>query len=126
MTLEDRKLKKKIYAKEYKQILKNGEKTIVQKYNDLRPDIDKVDIKRAISKFTMLKYTKRNMFFDLVMEEFIMFWEVSCVKCDADIKNVSLGLKDQSIGYTKNNVESVCKSCLDKKKEDQIKLLQKI
>lgn len=64
-------------------------------------------------KFTNYKSSakKRNLTFDLTMDEFMSFWQGNCNYCGDQIATVGIDRVDSDIGYTLDNCVPCCKRC---------------
>lgn len=51
----------------------------------------------------------REISWDLSFEEFMTFWQKPCVICGCVIETVGLDRIDNNLGYTFNNIRSMCK-----------------
>ena len=54
---------------------------------------------------------RRNIKFNLTMEEFSFFWEKQCSYCGDQIKTIGLDRVQNNLGYEINNVVSCCTEC---------------
>lgn len=58
---------------------------------------------------------RRNIDFNLTLEEFKLFWDKPCVYCATMIRGVGLDRVDNTRGYTKDNVVPCCRDCNEMK-----------
>lgn len=86
---------------------------------------DKVKRANAARQFTpSRKYSdykcgasKRNLPFELTLEEFKTFWQADCSYCGDPIATIGLDRVDSSKGYSLDNVVSCCAKCNFMKQE---------
>jgi len=53
----------------------------------------------------------RKIPFDLTYREFLTYWQKPCAYCGTPISTIGLDRKDNTLGYTANNVGSCCAAC---------------
>lgn len=53
----------------------------------------------------------RNLLFNLTMDEFMSFWQLSCTYCDEIIETIGLDRIDNTQGYFKKNCIPCCAAC---------------
>lgn len=66
--------------------------------------------KRRFSKYKR-GAKKRNLFWNLTYEEFMIFWKRPCSKCGDQIDTIGLDRINNNIGYILSNIESCCYTC---------------
>ncbi len=70
---------------------------------------------RTYPKTRMLAYMngakRRNIEFDLEIEQFMSFWQKPCRYCNDPIETIGLDRVDSSKGYVLDNVLPCCKAC---------------
>lgn len=92
----------KEYSKKYrentkeerKEYNKNYGQTINGKYNDYKHSAQ-----------------KRNIKFNLTIEQFISFWQKQCFYCGSEIKTIGLDRINNNIGYELTNCCACCERC---------------
>lgn len=58
---------------------------------------------------------KRNIDFNITLEEFSTFWQNDCSYCGLSISTIGLDRVDSSIGYNIDNIVSCCSRCNEMK-----------
>lgn len=102
-------LKKAAYQKEYRE--KNKDK--IKAYSTIRNQT----INR---KFTVYKSEakRREIPFDILMEDFKIFWQVPCYYCGDPIDTIGIDRINSNLGYTKDNIRPCCTFCNYAKKDN--------
>jgi len=60
---------------------------------------------------------KRNLPFEITIEEFSEFWQKPCSYCGSEIETVGIDRVDSSIGYITGNLVACCKICNQSKND---------
>ena len=64
---------------------------------------------------------KRNLIWELTIEEFKEYWQKSCSYCGLEIETIGLDRIDSKIGYKKENICACCEFCNRVKRESNVK-----
>lgn len=121
---EANKERRHAQQKEYRRINKDNiserRKTGLRKL--LRSKYNKVYLQKPVGRYCGYKNSarKRDIPFDLSMDDFMAFWQLPCVYCGGDIDTIGLDRKDSSIGYVKSNVVPCCYWCNSMKSDKTI------
>jgi len=64
-------------------------------------------------KYRQYKHSakKRNLAFDITIEEFTKFWRVPCTYCGFKIHTIGLDRVNNELGYRVGNLTSCCQWC---------------
>lgn len=60
---------------------------------------------------------KRNIDFDLTIEEFSKFWQKPCFYCGSDIDTIGIDRVDSDLGYVEGNMVPCCFTCNQSKND---------
>lgn len=96
----------KLYMKEW--VKKNPEK-IKRYYLESKKDKQR-NIQRKYRSYKA-SAKKRNLDFDLTLNDFKWFWQKPCYYCNDKIEIIGIDRIDNSKGYIKDNVVSCCLTC---------------
>lgn len=69
---------------------------------------------------------RRDISFNLTLEEFSTFWQQPCYYCACEIKSIGIDRVDNSIGYELNNCVSCCAKHNSDKKSTSINIAHKM
>lgn len=87
----------------------------VQRQNNHEAILKQEHIKRQMPKGKFKLYRdkakERNLAFNLTFNEFMLFWQKPCHYCGFDVLTIGLDRKDNTLGYTVENVVSCCPEC---------------
>lgn len=103
--------------KEYKKLnrekISARSKEYLSKNKEHKKNRDKIYNQSPPGKFNSYKNNakKRNINFNLIFSEFILFWQKPCQYCGSEIETIGLDRIDNNIGYELNNVCSCCEKC---------------
>lgn len=96
---------------------KDCEKKRAREYAIKNPDRKKASNKKHSDspqgRFTQYRYgaEKRNISFDLTLDEFMQFWNKDCSYCGDKISTIGIDRIDSTKGYTSLNITSCCFEC---------------
>jgi len=109
--------KKKEYNKQYR--LQNRDRLLAKKKTWQQDNKEKIKTwhQSPIGKYKAYRdgAKKRNMEFNLTLEEFSSYWQLDCNYCGSSIATIGLDRIDSSIGYNINNIVPCCSRCNEMK-----------
>jgi len=107
--------KEKIIAYNKKRYKENKEKIDAYKKKYRQENKEKVAALRQSLKAKYIEYKssakKRNIPFNISLEEFQTFWQKNCHYCGSAISTIGLDRIDSSLGYELENLRSCCTMC---------------